>query len=248
MFKRIKKILWLLNENNFEEELMRKTIATLINCSPSLAKNQKVLSRKLLNEILLDTTIRTKSLLESKGFANTLEAKVEKHVLLGTEISELADAIKKGKSEDEEGYELADIVIRLSNFLSAKETYGYYIKLSQVFWNYEETLPQFITIQTYTSGKTFSNKSQIKYEIIQEMMAANEIIKITADNYVAIGVNNADPTPLINLWDACLRLIGLCYVYAETFLPEKLQFYINEKMEQNFKRPYRYNVCKEFHN
>jgi len=55
-----------------------------------------------------------KLLLEEKGFANGKDKFSVKVVLLHTEISELADAIKKGRTEDF-GQELADIIIRLLN-------------------------------------------------------------------------------------------------------------------------------------
>lgn len=54
------------------------------------------------------------SLLNEKGFANGKDRFNVKVVLLHTEVSELADAIKKGRTEDF-GPELADIIIRLLN-------------------------------------------------------------------------------------------------------------------------------------
>jgi NTP pyrophosphatase (non-canonical NTP hydrolase) len=53
-------------------------------------------------------------LLKEKGFPVGKEHFNVKLVLLHTEVSELADAIKKGRSEDYGG-ELADIIIRLLN-------------------------------------------------------------------------------------------------------------------------------------
>ncbi|QNO16257.1 hypothetical protein HYG86_16510 [Alkalicella caledoniensis] len=55
-----------------------------------------------------------KILMEEKGFANGKDKFMVKVVLLHTEVSELADAIKKGREEDF-GQELADIIIRLLN-------------------------------------------------------------------------------------------------------------------------------------
>lgn len=54
------------------------------------------------------------ALMEEKGFANGKDRFIVKVVLLHTEISELADAIKKGRTVDY-GQEMADIIIRLLN-------------------------------------------------------------------------------------------------------------------------------------
>lgn len=250
MINKIRKAIWLMNKDNFENAYMKKVLLEMSENdrvrNTHNKKNYLSLSSEMLNEIMLNTVIRSKKLLEEKGFPNTLHAKLEKHVLLGTEISELADAVKKGKGVNEEGEELADIVIRLSNFLCADETYDQYIKLSQVFWSYEDEFSNMLNVETHEVFKYPVREIDMKYGIIQQMMIRNESVRITADNYVDLGINNADPVPLISLWYACLRLLGLCYAYADAFLPESLHFYIDEKMEKNFKRPFRYNTCEDF--
>lgn len=238
-----------MNNDNFDEEYLRKVVSNCLKSEAEntcISKNYRIIPSKTINEILLNTVVKSKQLLEEKGFPNTLNARVEKHVLLGTEVSELADAVKKGKGEVEEGEELADIVIRLCNFLCADETFNQYVKLSEVFWKYEAEFPNAINIEIYDSKKHGLSMVEAKYVIIQQMMICNENVRVNADNFVRVGIHNADPVPLINLWYACLKMAALCDAYAETFLPETLQFYIHAKMDKNFKRPYRYNTCDEF--
>ncbi|MGL5711376.1 MAG: hypothetical protein ACRCX2_00025, partial [Paraclostridium sp.] len=108
---------------------------------------------------------RTGALLTEKGFKNNLcSAGFEKIVLLNTEIGELTDAIKKGLGGREEGLELADIIIRASNFCCAKD-------VSESFESYYDFIERLGDRSVYDVNLTLSNCDvEDKFMIIDKMI------------------------------------------------------------------------------
>lgn len=60
-----------------------------------------------------------RELCDAKGFSSAPERIWEMLTLIHSEVSEAADAYKKGKSFDEVGTELADAIIRILHLCSA---------------------------------------------------------------------------------------------------------------------------------
>lgn len=196
--------------------------------------------KREIGETVFYTSSITKKLLSEKGFSNTIHSYIEKHVLLGTEVSELADAIKKGKGEDYEGEELADIAIRACNFVCCDEVHEVYTR-----WyapnNYSEDAADIVQVTIWTHQ--IKNTVDMKYAVLGEMMSVIESIKRKSIDIVYSTSTNL--TYIEELVDLVHELIALCVLYSERFLSENLQDYIDRKMRYNFKRPYKYNTYEE---
>lgn len=196
--------------------------------------------KREIGETVFYTSSITRKLLLEKGFSNTIHSYIEKHVLLGTEISELADAIKKGKGEDYEGEELADIAIRACNFVCCDEVYQLYTR-----WytsnNYSENETDIVQVTIWTHH--VKDTVDMKYAVLGEMMSVVEEIKRKSIDIANLITTNLTYTE--ELVDLIHQLIALCVFYSETFLSENLQDYIDRKMRYNFKRPYKYNTYEE---
>lgn len=203
-----------------------------------------------VNKILKSTAIDTRQLLLDKGFSISIHDRVDKSVLLNTEISELADAVKKGLGSDAEGLELADIVIRASNFLCLNETHCEYIKLCNLITkDVEHTIEKISVTVTMPAVDDEDNKISSKYYLIEEMMVSWIDIKRASEMLEVCFINDLDYQKVLSsfilLWNKVIDLTTYCKCYATLYLPENLQFYIDAKMDKNFKRPYKYGVCKE---
>lgn len=200
-----------------------------------------------LNKLLKSTTTKTRELLTKKGFTLSIEDRVEKTVLLNTEISELADAVKKGLGQDAEGAEIADIVIRATNFLCLDETYHSYQKLSNVLTQTVSNTDR-VTIGASISDYE-SNLKKDKYLLIEDMMVcwveikrASELLEVCCVDKMGSDKFN---TAFIVLWNKVIDLIAYCSAYVTLYLPENLQYYVEYKMGVNFKRPYKYGTSEE---
>lgn len=200
-----------------------------------------------LNKLLKSTTTKTRELLAKKGFTLSIEDRVEKTVLLNTEISELADAVKKGLGQDAEGAEIADIVIRATNFLCLDETYHSYQKLSNVLTQTVSNTDR-VTIGASISDYE-SNSKKDKYSLIEDMMVcwveikrASELLEVCCVDKMGSDKFN---TAFIVLWNKVIDLIAYCSAYVTLYLPENLQYYVEYKMSVNFKRPYKYGTSEE---
>lgn len=195
-----------------------------------------------LNDIereLFDTAIMSEKLLKEKGFSLSLtECGISKSVFLNTEISELADAVKKGLGEEAEGLELADISIRAAGILVCFETKDLFKDLHEQIMN--KLLNKKIEVKLCTNiDSDLCNK---KIDCIENMM--NLWFSINLNLKKSIQLNNTDSDVFIKLWKNITKLICCCKLYCDVFLHENLQDYINEKMEINFKRPIKYNTSK----
>lgn len=195
-----------------------------------------------INDIAYYTSSITRKLLISKGFTNTIHAYIEKHVLLGTEISELADAVKKGKGFEEECEELADIAIRASNFLCCDEVWQMYndsFKPDKIANS--EDIVQVVIKMHWTDTEV-----DMKYAVLSAMMSVVETIRERAEIYA--NIHNRNEQSFSNLISSVYELIAFCSLYSEMFLSSNLQSYINDKMRYNFERPYKYNTFEEVTN
>lgn len=196
-----------------------------------------------MNNLLCETTIKEKELLKQKGFSNSLvHNRTVKSVLLNTEISELADAVKKDLGKEAEGFELADIVMRCTNFLCSDETISQYLKLSIEI---KKELSEFENKYFAISVNTYSqSENESKFVMIEDMMRVwNEVN--TSSKIMMYAYHNSEKNFLklfVAMWNNIIELVSLCDVYADVFLPENLQYYVETKMEQNFGRPFRYNI------
>lgn len=199
-----------------------------------------------MNKLLINTTYATRKLLKEKGFSLTIADRVEKTVLLNTEISELADAVKKGYGVNDEGSEIADIIIRAANFLCLDETYHQYEKLSYAMSS--KLIPsEVISVTVSNPNKTDIRVS--KYELIEDMMCCWVEIKKASD-MLEVSFNNQlgeekFVSSFIILWNKIVDLCAYCSAYVTLYLPKNLQFYIEHKMDKNFKRPYKYGTSEE---
>lgn len=214
----------------------------------SYSTNSSVLIYNLndMNKLLGSTVETTQKLLYEKGFSLSLKDRVEKSVLLNTEISELADAVKKGYGHEEEGSEIADIVIRAINFLCLEETFHQYQKLSYAM-SKKMAGSEVISIRVNNPDK--SNPTKTKYELIEDMMCCWLEVKKASDMvYVSYYENLGEEkfvSSFILLWNKVVDLCAYCSAYVTLYLPSNLQFYVENKMNKNFNRPYRYGTSEQ---
>lgn len=204
-----------------------------------------------INDLMYELSKKTIEMLREKGFSNSIKDRYEKTVLLGTEISELADAVKKGYGVDSEGDEIADIMIRLSNFLCLEETLGHYIKMNRVISKTTDILNETITIPVNMKTPKDRPKAN-KYSLIEDMMVSWGSIKEAMDIFSASLFGDTYPriyedsnSAFVILWDRSMELAAICYAYTDIYLDESIEFYVQRKMAVNFDRPYRFNTEEE---
>lgn len=214
-------------------------------------------NHKAIHDLIYEVTEQTRQLLEEKGFSNCLKTScAEKFVLLGTEISELADAVKKGKGTEEEKMEIADILIRACNFLCSIEVYNsflainHYIKTEEdEFIRYEFKVDEDIQAMIMKMQMSWYNKANdnvvpVKYSIISEMMKINHAIGVQLDTLSFL--EEKDEKAHVEIYYKICHLVMVCGFYADLFLgDEKMQDFTQRKMDINFKRPYKYNTFEE---
>lgn len=229
----------------------------LYNICKGKSKNTEVdtysvISMLSTNLIIKGTVERTKELLIQKQFSNSIiESRVEKTVLLATEISELADAVKKGLGKDAEAEELADIIIRGCNFLCSNETYNHYKNLCMAL----ESKGLFNSDFSVKVNKSYFISKEIlevesKFRVIEAMMEAWGDIKNQSVKYINTykkRTANDEYKEFLALWSKLMNLFCYCEFYSVNFLDNKLHLAINNKMNSNFKRPIRYNSCEEMY-
>lgn len=203
----------------------------------------------ILNNISKELVGSILKLWKEKGFSDSLiENRAMWTTLLISEVSELADAEKKGLFVDNTLYEIADIVIRATDLLCYKEVLPIYKNLcSQMNEKCVITVPVFRTFSFYDSeiqnSKFLMLESMHKICIdIAEQTKRFAFAYETKDN-VAVA------REVILLWYKIMVLIGYCKAYLFSFYErENLQDIINHKMNLNFKRPYKYNTNEEMQN
>jgi len=230
--------------NSINKELRNRELEKYDEC---IETNTSTLIYNLsdMNKLLKNTVYLTRDLLKEKGFSLTLKDRVEKSVLLNTEISELADAVKKGYGVNEEGSEIADIVIRAANFLCLDETFHQYEKISYAISL--DLVSEVISVTVNNPDKT--NPTESKYKLIEDMMCcwievkkASDMVEISYDNKLG---EEKFVSSFIVLWNKVVDLCAYCSAYVTLYLPENLQFYVQRKMCKNFERPYKYGTSEE---
>ena len=197
-----------------------------------------------INNLCLSLTEQIRKLWEEKGFSYSfLETRSEKVVLMISEISELADAVKKGKSEKEIMFELADIVIRATNLLCCDETFLCYKNMCKIMPNHDISLP------LLSADKISQEKEmKLKYDMIERMhqVCSDIIISSKRVEFTITDRPEDKPREFIIMWNHIMILIGYCIVYVNSFnKSQNLQEAIKEKMAINFNRPYKYNTFEE---
>lgn len=197
-----------------------------------------------INDLCLNLSEQIRKLWKEKGFNSSfLETRSEKVVLMISEISELADAEKKGKSEKEIIFELADIVIRAANLLSCDETLPCYKNMCKIMPNHDISLPLLVS-KDISSEK----KLKLKYDMIEKMHeVCGDIIFSSKRLEFSIEERPEDKArEFIIMWNHIMILVGYCIVYVDSFYEnQNLQEAIQEKMAINFNRPYKYNTFEE---
>lgn len=216
--------------------------------TPPLMRYRLIYDIKNAYNFILNNSKRTKELLDKKGFTYNLDDYKEKIVLLGTEISELADAFKKGKGAEAEGEEIADIIIRLMNIPCLFPDINKVI--TELMNELDDDKPSTATI--YLVGVTKQDRiSKIKYAFVYSMMktlaALDETLvelqfwydnnKTIKSRKVKVVINKA----IINI----VSFVCLCQLYSSDILRVNLQDLVDNKMKKNFQRPYRYNTAQE---
>jgi NTP pyrophosphatase (non-canonical NTP hydrolase) len=176
--------------------------------------------------------IRVKYLLDEKGFSYSKEDRYEKIALLHTEVSELIDAFKKGKGDDEEGAELADIAIRLLNIPCI------YPEIIDNLGLEPDCGRQTIIFRELNEDSPIKN---IKFTIGCAMHEA-----ICDLNYTLSDLeDNCSEANYIETIDEMYTILLLLELYSENILHKNLQELVDKKMEKNWERPYRYNTNPE---
>lgn len=192
----------------------------------------------------------TKELLEAKGFEidRTDELTQERIALLHTEVSELIDAEKKGKSSHEKSMELADIVIRLLNIPLM------YPEILENIRSFADNEDEIIRVNI---GKEVNLDMIVEYSTVgkvlryQKFRIANNIHRLISDleQYLYLLNNSEYGTYAIDsMSENIFRIILYCNLYI-TVSPDiegKLYDFVETKMKENFKRPYRYNTSENF--
>lgn len=193
-----------------------------------------------VNSLLFSTTCRTKKLLEEKQFCNSLiNSRNKKTVLLATEISELADAVKKGEGLLRESEELADIIIRSCNFLCAIETFDIY---RDTLLNCEDLKKKEIIVNLSSDFFRSTNSINSKFEILENMLKTWGLIL----NSCVVFLENRNRENFIDMWEKIAKLNAYCKIYCNEFIKMDLREIVESKMNKNLSRKIRYNCCEEF--
>lgn len=202
-----------------------------------------------INFFVKEISEKTRELHKLKYFNTSLyDSRIEKNILLLSEIGELTDAIKKGNGEEKEAEELADIYIRACNYLCADETYVFYTKLSESLNNksiFDENFSILISKDLLDKEKLVYKKFAVLeamyeqcYEIKKESITFLKA-RYTEEEFKYRG--------FLRLWSQVMRLICLCEFYSNHFLNSGLRLAVTNKMNNNFNREARFNTCKEMY-
>lgn len=189
---------------------------------------------------------RTKVLLDSKGFSCEPREIAKKIVLIHTEMSELADAVKKGL--DTEPEEVADIAIRIFNLpLVFEKEYNSMINSMD-----QESMDNLLKSQegkeVFRLKENNADVCEQKYEDIYHITRsfnkeighfAEEIYSATNAMYIQEGV-------IKNFIDSIIFSLCRLELYLRKYHPDtNLQKEIDKKQDINFKRPYKFNTYEE---
>ena len=231
---------------DISREIRNKNLMLYDNAVNGSENSFLVYNLRDMNKLLHSTTVSTKQLLSEKGFTVSLADRVEKSVLLNTEISELADAVKKGYGDEDEGSEIADIIIRAVNFFCLDETFHNYEKLTYIL---KQKCSSTDTITVPTPLNREAKEVKNKYILIEKMMNcwveikdASEMLEICYSENLGEDKFN---TAFIILWNKIVDLCAHCSAYVTLYLPQNLQYYVDSKMSKNFNRPYKYGTSEE---
>lgn len=208
-----------------------------------------------LLELARRTTLETRELLNKKGFPTSLIHNFsDKIVLLNSEISELADAVKKKRSLDEEGSEIADIVIRACNITCSDELQSHFIEyLDSLYkYNHRSVLSSKMYVNIGYSNSLQKNKYNTMELMTQVTGSLTRSIRTYQYSRVARPINNEDfESALFKIRDDrnkieeiflhFMNLICLCKFYSDEFLATDLQELVSKKMNVNFDRPFQFN-------
>lgn len=200
----------------------------------------------------------TKKLLNKKGFPinNSNELIQERIALLHSEVSELVDAEKKGKDIKEKQDELADIIIRLMNIPLMFEDILNHFKVCSESENDNKYLCK-VTVDKKITAAEFN---MMINEGIDYVYENSKYLKLTIINKLHRSITRLE-SHLINLKESqfeehhlyfsvnsIIDIILYCYLYIE-ISPEihgNLHEFVDSKMKENFKRPYRFNTSNNF--
>lgn len=198
-----------------------------------------------INNQIMSYVVSTEELLREKEFSLCLLTEgITKSVFLNTEISELADAVKKGFGDESEGLEVADIVIRACNFLCADETFDEYKSITEVL-NHNIGDSEIIKVAISLDRNKTTEES--KFIFIENMMKQWFALNNSLNHFIdSLDKNkNIQNMMITQLWGDTLLLICMCDLYADMFLEENLHFYVRKKMDINSQRPVRYNISEK---
>lgn len=215
---------------------------------------------KEISSFIIFYSAITKKLLESKGFPiNDSDGLIyERIALLHSEVSELVDAEKKGKEVKEKQDELADIIIRLMNIplmfdgildhiknLSESDDYSNMRAKVSIhrrldLFNFKKSLPDEDDIEIKNNASKeckliIINRLHQEVSNLQNYLFSYKNSRFS-ENFIYYSVNSI------------LDIILLCYLYIE-ISPEihgNLHEFVDSKMKENFKRPYRFNTSSNF--
>jgi NTP pyrophosphatase (non-canonical NTP hydrolase) len=186
-----------------------------------------------LSEFVQTNYISVKVLLDEKGFNYDMSDTPEKIALLHSEISELADAFKKGKGDDEEGAEIADIAIRLMNVPCI------YPKIIDNLGSFDISESFEVALEHLYKDSPIKS---IKYTAICSMHEAvvdldRELLLLQYDDNGEENGRN-----YMHIISLIYTILTLLYLYSDLILHANLQELVDKKMDKNWKRPYRYNT------
>lgn len=196
----------------------------------------KVDAEKEINFILRQTE-ETKELLTEKGFSCGKDTIFQKIALLHTEVAELTDAFKKGKGNDQEGEEAADIIIRLTNIPCIFDS---------LIININENIDTYINMNEERDfiDLDLCNKYSYTYHLHREVsklgdMCHQYLLMSSEDNYN----NKVQEIYQSSIIVKMSFIITLCRLYCCNFLDHNIEYYVEDKMKKNLERPYRYNTA-----
>jgi NTP pyrophosphatase (non-canonical NTP hydrolase) len=231
--------------NKIRELKFIKKAKDTINDIPPLMRFQKTTNYFNIANFIIENSAKTKELLDSKGFSYDIEDRPEKIALLQTEVSELIDAFKKGRVDEEEGEELADIVIRLMSIPCM-----YFDVASFLVEIIDKHHNDIITL-TVSEVSKFDTVRRVKYFVTYMMfkMICTLDDKLLDLEFVYSKKQTTKKgfgkTAIEEVAYMMAMIVLICQIYAEDILKANLQDLINKKMQKNRLRPYRYNTAPE---
>lgn len=189
---------------------------------------------KIIENMLCDIIKSSRNLLIQKGFETDLDkCMIEKHVFLFSEIGELTDCVKKGRSA-EEPFEIADIIIRACGYLSSNQFYK--LSTEDVHLKVHNLLSD-EQINIFIPCKSTDDIPQLKLLYINSIYTKCFEIRSICDC-----LYNCNNMQLLYLWSKIIELYCFCSFYCSNILGVSLQSAIELKMKENLKRPLKYNT------